>query len=48
MNTVKRDCIDGVDTLDSFLLQPVAFEGILLLLKLLARVQVLHGYASFD
>jgi len=48
MDTVKGNGIDRVDLLDSLLLQSVAFEGILLLLNLLAWVQVLHSYTSLD
>lgn len=48
MNTVKWDGIDRINMLDSFFLQPVALEGIFLLLNLLAWVQVLHSYTSLN
>lgn len=48
MDTVKGDGVDGVNVLDSILLEPVALERILFLLNLLARVQVLHSHASLD
>lgn len=48
VDTVEGDGVDRVNVLDSLLLQSVAFEGVLLLLNFLARVQVLHGDAAFD
>ena len=45
---MEGDGVDGVDVLDAVLLQPVALEGVLLLLHLQAGVQVLHRHASFD
>lgn len=48
VDTVEGDGVDWVNVFDSLLLQPVALEGVLLLLDLLARVQVLHGDAAFD
>lgn len=48
VNTVKWDGIDGIDMLNSILFQSVALECIFLFLNLLAGVQVLHSYTSFN
>ena len=41
---VEADGVHRVDVLDAVLLHPVALERVLLLLRLGARVQVLHGH----
>ena len=48
MGAVEGDGVDGVDVLDAVLLQPVALEGVLLLLHLRTGVQVLHRHATLD
>lgn len=45
---MEGDGIDRVDVLDPLFLQPVALEGVLLLLELLAGVQVLHSDTALD
>ena len=42
------DGIDGEDLLDAVLLEPMAFERVLLLLHFWRRVQVLHGHTTLD
>ena len=45
---VEADGVHRVDVLDAALLHPVALERVLLLLRLGAGVQVLHGHPGED